>query len=228
MLYGFVPKWLERVERQMRWIGIPNLAAYLVGLQILGFLLVYVDQKWWELLYLDPALVLQGELWRLISFLAMPLSLHPIWMVFVLYFLYFIVNGIESEWGTFRTTFYVLVCVVLTVVFSFVFRWPIVSVAYLQSTLFFAAAAIAPEYEILLFLILPVRLKWLALVSLVFVALAFVQGMWLDRLYLLTIYANYLLFFGPYHWWQVKQWQRRRRFRQQYTERDEPESEEDE
>jgi len=38
-------------------------------------------------------------------------------MVFALYFLYFIVNGIEEEWGEFRTTLYVLVAVLLTIAF---------------------------------------------------------------------------------------------------------------
>jgi hypothetical protein len=220
MLYGFTPKWLDKIERHARWLAIPNLALLLVGLQVVGFFLVLIDPRWWGLLVLDPRMVLQGELWRLIGFLALPVSVSPLWMVFALYFLYFIVNGIESEWGAFRTTFYVLVCLALTVVFSFIFDFPITSVSYVGSTLFFAAAAIAPEFEILLFFILPVKLKWLAWISLAFVVLRLVAGTWLDRLYLLTIYANYLLFFGPYHWWQFKQWQRRSKFKEQYRDRD--------
>ena len=221
MLYGFVPKWLDKIERKVGWLAVPNLAMPLVGFQVIGFFLVLIDRRWWELLVLDPRLVLQGELWRLIGFLALPVSTSPLWMVFALYFLYFIVNGIESEWGAFRTTFYVLVCVVLTIAFSFAFDFPIMSVSYVGSTLFFAAAAIAPEFEILLFFILPVKLKWMAWLSLAFVILRFAAGTWLDRLYLLTIYANFLLFFGPYYLWQFKQWQRRREFKQQDKDSDE-------
>lgn len=223
MLYGFVPKWLEKIERRMGWIAIPNLAMLLVGLQVVGFFLILIDPKWWALLILDPRMVLQGELWRLIGFLAIPVSTSPLWMVIALYFLYFIVNGIESEWGALRTTFYVFVCLALTVAFAFIFDFEITNASYLGSTLFFAAAAIAPDYEILLFFILPVKLKWMAWLSLAFVALRFVAGTWLDRLYLLTVYANYLLFFGPYHWWQFKQWQRRRGFRQDYRGKDDDE-----
>ena len=221
MLYGFVPKWLDKIERKVGWLAVPNLAMPLVGFQVIGFFLVLIDRRWWELIVLDPRLVLQGELWRLIGFLALPVSTSPLWMVFALYFLYFIVNGIESEWGAFRTTFYVLVCVVLTIAFSFAFDFPIMSVSYVGSTLFFAAAAIAPEFEILLFFILPVKLKWMAWLSLAFVILRFAAGTWLDRLYLLTIYANFLLFFGPYYLWQFKQWQRRREFKQQDKDSDE-------
>jgi hypothetical protein len=221
MLYGFVPKWLEKIERHARWLAIPNLALLLVGLQVLGFVLVYLDPKWWGLLVLEPRLVLQGELWRLISFLAVPFSPNPLWMFFALNFLYFIVNGVEDEWGEFRTTFYVLVSAVLTIGFCFAFGSSMASPGYLESTLFFAAATIAPECEILLFFILPVKLKWLAWVSLIFIGLAFVNGSWLDRLYLVVIYANYLLFFGPYYSWQLKQWQRRRKFKQQSDEQEE-------
>jgi hypothetical protein len=142
-------------------------------------------------------------------------------MFLALNFLYFIVNGVESEWGEFRTTFYVLVCAVLTIAFCFAFDYSMASPGYLESTLFFAAATIAPDYEILLLFVLPVKLKWLAWISLIFIGLAFLSGSWLDRLYLVVIYANYLLFFGPYYSWQLKQWQRRRKFRQRPNEPEE-------
>ena len=221
MLYGFVPKWLDKIERRLGWLAIPNLGLLLISLQGLGFLLVLFDRKCWDMLVLDPRLVIQGELWRLVGFLALPVSTSPVWMVFALYFFYFIINGVESEWGAFKTTFYVLVSVVLTIAFSFAFDVRITSVSHLGTTLFFAAAAIAPEYEILLFFILPVKLKWLAWISFVFIVLQLVAGPWLLRLYPLMIYANFLLFFGPYYRWQFKQWQRRRGFKQQYRNSDE-------
>jgi hypothetical protein len=212
MLYGQTPKWIDRLERLMPGLGVPNLALYLVGAQALGFLLALTQQSVLGLLYLDPALVLKGEVWRLITFLVMPLSLSPLWMVFVLGFLYFIINGLEEEWGEFRTTLYVLVTVVLTITFSLVFQWPITNIVQLQSTLFFAAATVAPEYQILLFFVIPVKMKWLAWVSVAYIVWALLVGTWLSRLYLLTMYANYLLFFGPYFVGRLKAFQRRKKF----------------
>ncbi len=198
MLDGQTPKWIDRLERLMPGLGIPNLALYLVGAQGLGFFLVLANPQALGLLILDPYLVLHGELWRLVTFLAVPLTLSPLWMVFALWFLYFIINGIEQEWGEFRTTLYVLVAVALTIVFSLVFDWRVWSIIQLQSTLFLAAATIAPEYQILLFFILPVKMKWLAWVSVAFIIWSLIVSSWLGRLYLLVMYANYLLFFGPY------------------------------
>ncbi|MGA2137395.1 MAG: hypothetical protein ABSH14_00890 [Verrucomicrobiia bacterium] len=212
MLYGQTPKWIDRLERLLPGLGIPNLALYLVGAQALGFLFALFDPHTLLLLPLDPDLVLKGELWRLVTFLAMPLSLSPLWMVFVLYFLYFIVNGVEEEWGEFRTTLYVLVAVLLTIAFSFTFHMPIGTVGTLQSTLFLAAATIAPEYQILLFLVLPVKMKWLAWLAVATIIWELIFGTWLGRLYLLTMYANYLLFFGPYFVDRLKAFQRRKKF----------------
>jgi hypothetical protein len=213
MLYGQTPRWIDRLERLMPGLGIPNLALYLVGAQALGFLLALFDQRVLELLILIPHLVLKGELWRLITFLAMPLSLSPLWMVFILYFIYFIVNGIEEDWGEFRTTLYVLVAVLLTVAFSFTFSFPIFGVRELESTLFLAAATIAPEYQILLFFVIPVKMKWLAWLTAAYIIWALIVGTWLDRLYLVTMYANYLLFFGPYFLGRLNAFYRREKFK---------------
>jgi hypothetical protein len=89
---------------------------------------------------------------------------------------------------------------------------PIGSVPELQSTLFLAAATIAPEYQILLFFILPVKLKWLAWLSVAFIIWALIFNSWLGRLYLLIMYANYLLFFGPYFMGRLQAFQRRKKF----------------
>jgi membrane associated rhomboid family serine protease len=212
MLYGQTPKWIERIERLMPGLGIPNLALYLTGAQAIGFFFVLSQgARALDLLTLYPSLVLKGELWRLVTFLAVPLSLSPLWMVFALWFLYFIVNGIEQEWGEFRTTLYVLVAVLLANVFSFTFRIPIGGAVELQSTLFLAAATIAPEHQILL-LVVPVKMKWLAWVSVAFIVWEFIFGKWFGRLYLLVMYANYLLFFGPYFAGRLRAFYRRRRF----------------
>lgn len=216
MSNGTTPNWLQVLERRFQWLAVPNIATFIVGLQFIGFVLVVSDPDWRWRLALIPESVLQGEIWRLITFLALPISLSPFWLLFVLWFLYFIVDGIENAWGAFRTTFYILISVLLTICFSLVFMVPITYVGDLESTLFLAAAALNPEYQILLFLVLPVKIAWLAWLTGAFVLWRFFTGSWLDRLYLLAIYSNYLLFFGPYHYWQVKQKYRRRQFKRQF------------
>ena len=207
------PKWLRFLERKMPWLGIPKLAIILVTLQGFGFFLINSDPTWFDRLALYPTMVAQGEWWRVITFLSIPLSLSPIWMIFSAWFLYFILDQIESEWGAFKTTFYVLVSIVLTIVFSLVFSYPVLNISEFVSTLFLAAAALFPEQEIRIYFILPVKMKYLAWLSLAFFGYHLLQGFWLDKLFLITIYSNYFIFFGPSLWFQIKDWKRRRDFR---------------
>jgi len=187
MLNGQTPKWIDWLDRRLPGFGIPNLALYLIGAQGCGFLLMLAEPRTEQLLELDPSLVLRGEVWRLITFLAEPVASGALWMVFALYFLYFIVNGLEEAWGEFRTTLYVLVAVLLTIAFAFVFHVRIGTSVELGTTLFLAAATVAPDFQILLFLVLPVKMKWLAWLTVAYIAYALIVGSWLSRLYLLTM-----------------------------------------
>jgi membrane associated rhomboid family serine protease len=146
------PKWLKKLERLMPWLGVPHLAIILITLQGFGFFLVNSDPLWTGRLALLPEhVLLANEWWRLVTFLALPLSLSPIWMIFSCWFLYSVMNWIESEWGAFKTTFYVLVSVVLTIAFSLSFSYPVGNIQDFNSTLFLAAAALYPEQEISIF-----------------------------------------------------------------------------
>lgn len=207
------PRWMRFLEKRLGWLAVSNLAIILVTLQALGFFFVAMDPIWIERFALVPDFIVNGEYWRLITFLALPLSTSPIWMLLVLWFLYYVVNAIESQWGAFKTTLYVLVSILLTVGFSFLFNYPVFEISYFQSTLFLAAAALFPEMEILLFFVIPVKMKWLALVTFVMVLLRFIGSDWLGRGYLLAIYGNYLLFFGAAHYYSLKQVVRRARFK---------------
>ena len=209
------PRWLQLLERPFNWLAIPHIAILIVTLQAAGFLFVSLDPVWIDRLALVPAAVLQGEYWRLITFLALPLSLSPIWVIFVLWFLYFIVDSIEQQWGAFKATFYVLVSWLMTIGFSFAFRYPVVNITHFESTLFLAAAALFPEMEVRLFFAIPVKMKWLAGLTLAFFAYELLTSEWIDRLFLLAIYSNYILFFGPALLKQFRlayrRWQFRRR-----------------
>lgn len=192
-----VPRWLDRLERPLGWIAIPNLALILVSLQGMGFLMMMSDPSWVLRLALDPQAVMRGEVWRLITFLALPISTSPLWIVIALWFLWFLLDAIEESWGAFRTTFYVLMSWVLTVGFSLVFDFPVTSVQHLESTLFLAAACLFPEMEVSLFFLVPVKMKWLAWLNALMVGLALWRADWVERLYLGVVYSNFLVFFWP-------------------------------
>lgn len=213
------PQWLRKLERSFQWLAIPNLGVIFVTLQALGFLMVMSDPVWTERLALIPEAVTQGgQYWRLVTFLALPLSMSPIWVIFTLWFLYFVMGMIESQWGAFKTTLYVLTSIVVTIAFSFAFGYPVLDVAKFESSLFLAAAALFPEMTVNLFLALPVKIKWLAWLTLAMLGLDFVRSDWMDRFFTLAIMSNYLLFFGPSLVATLRQALRRREFRRKMRE----------
>lgn len=212
MIVGNVtPRWIDKLERKIGWLSLPNLALYLVVLQIFGFLVCLLKPSAQLKLVLDPEAVAAGQYWRLLTFLGMPLA-TDFWIIIVIWFLYFIVQSLENSLGEFKTTLYFTVSVLLTVAFAFVFNVRIDSITYIQSSLFLAAATLYPETEILLFFVIPIKLKWLGWLTAAYIIFVAIMASWLLRLYLVTVFLNYLMFFGVWHFSELKSLIRRKRY----------------
>ncbi len=207
------PRWLIWLEKKLGCLADPQLAILLVTLQAMGFGFVSYEPEWVYRLALDPVAVLNGEAWRLLTYLSLPLSASPIWMFFALWFLYFIVNSLESAWGAFRTTFYVLFSWAVTVLFSLTTGYPVLSAAHFESSLFLAAAFLYPDTQVSLFFLMPVKLKVLGAITGALVVVEAARGGWLDRAHLAAVYSGFLLFFGPAALERVRLALRRRRYR---------------
>jgi membrane associated rhomboid family serine protease len=212
--YNSDPKWLRQLERAMPWLAIPRISIVLITLQVFGFFLINTDPMWAQRLALLPDNVLQqGEWWRLVTYLSMPLTTGVIWMVFACWFLYSMLDWLENEWGSFKTTLYLLVSIVLTIGFSLAFSYPVYSVRDFNSTLFLAVATLFPEQEISIMGIIPVKMKYMAYLTGAFILFQLFAGSWMDRLFMVMIYSNYLLFFGPALLSDLRDWKRRRDYK---------------
>lgn len=146
------------------------------------------------LLYLDPSLVLQGEVWRLVTFVLIPPS-SMFWLLtpLVIYMYYWMGRSIEGEWGQFKLTLYYLTGMVVMIVASILFRRP-ASGADLNLSLFLAMATLFPEMQIRIYFILPVKMKWLALLDVGLIVLSVIMTRsWLPLMPL----VSYAIFFGP-------------------------------
>jgi membrane associated rhomboid family serine protease len=188
-------RWLARLERRFGRYAIPNLTIYLIALQAVGFVLDKTKPQALAMMVLDRDRVLAGEVWRLFSYLLIPQSDNPLWILFALYFLYIIGTALESEWGAFKYTLFWIVGILLTTLGAFVFGVPATN-SYLMAALFLAFATLWPDFQILLMFVLPVKVKWLAWLSAIWLAYEVVgsQG-WMRILPILAV-GNYLLFFA--------------------------------
>ena len=192
--------WLNKLERKIGKYAIKNLMIYITAINGLVALLAYFqsymdpEQSILSRLALAPALVMEGEVWRLVTFLFIPPTTSPIWLLFTLYFYYMIGSSLEHQWGSFKFNVYYLIGALSTIAAAFLGGAG--SAAYLNFSLIFAFAFLFPNYQILMFYIIPVKMKYLAIVY----ALGLVLMIAISPVYgIITVLGsalNFLLFFG--------------------------------
>lgn len=189
--------WLDKVERKMRWFAVPNLMMLLSGLMLAVFLLELAlpEEAVSQYLWLDWNAVRAGQIWRVLSFLILPPASSPFFLLFSLYFFCLMGNGLESQWGTSNFTLFYTVGALGTIIGSLFTGFA--TNQYLNLSLFLAFAAIYPNYTVMVFFILPVKVKYLALLDVLLYLYLFFQIGWPERVALLLSLANVLLFFSP-------------------------------
>ena len=194
---------LDRLERRFGWLAIPGLIRIVVALTALVYLLTFVNPGFLAILALDPAAILRGEVWRLVTYIFIPRALgqagslmQPLWLLIALWFLLFIGERLEYAWGAFRLTLYFLIGMVGTTIAAFFFGAHF-SNTMLAASLFFAFASFYPDEVIYLFFVLPVKVKWLAWISAALLLYGFLSNPISYRMALVAAFANYLIFFGP-------------------------------
>jgi len=165
---------LDSLERRWgRWC-IPGLLRVVAIVQALMFILIKANPALDSHLQLVPQLVLQGEVWRVLSFVFLPPTMSVIWIIFAVMFLFFIGDILEGAWGSFRLNVYYFSSVLLLNVAAFVTgSGTAMEATLLYQSLFLAACVIAPEVEIMLFFFFPVKLKYLGWFTGVLLAVTF-------------------------------------------------------
>jgi membrane associated rhomboid family serine protease len=194
---------LDKLERRFGFLAIPGLIRAIVALNVLVFLLVLLNPGFEKFLALDPLRILHGEVWRLVTYIFLPQTFKPLWLLLALWFLWFIGEGIERAWGPFRLTLYFIVGMIGTTVAAFFFGSNF-SNSMLLAALFFAFARFYPDEVIYVLFVLPVKVKWLAWVSAAFLLYGFVVGSMSYRMAVIAALSNYLIFFGPEFIYQAR------------------------
>lgn len=187
--------WLNKLERKIAKFAIHNLMYYIVILTGLVFVLRMVfGFEFLNRLYFSPELILQGEVWRVLTFLFIPPSDSVIWILFALYFYYMIGGSLEQQWGTPKFNLYYVIGALGTIVASLL-TGSIGTPTYLNLSLFLAFAHLFPNFQVLLFLIIPVKMKYLAYLNWFFFAYTIIMGTMSQRIGAVVALANFFLFF---------------------------------
>ena len=177
--------------------GIPNLMLYIV----LGTAVVYVMSQMsgnyflYNLLVFNRTLILQGQIWRLITY-PLTYNISNLLLMAVSLFCYYSLGRVmEQVWGTLRFNLFYFTGVVMMDIWCMIFGGQ-ASVTYLNLSLFLGFATMYPDSQFLLFFIIPVKAWLFALIDLGIVLMDLITMPFPYNFFSVISLANYFLFFG--------------------------------
>lgn len=199
--YGPIDRFCAKHPR----FGVSNLMLYIVVGQVVVFLLdLFSGGKFSGLLYFFGPAILQGQVWRLVTFVFVPNSGNPFFLLLGCYFYYWIGRMLEQEWGTAKFSLFYFSGVALSAIFGL---WlGLTDIYYIHLSIFLVIATMYGEMQVLLFFVVPVKMKWMALIDVVLILVDVVRyasaGAWFLALIPLASFINYFIFTWPF--WAAK------------------------
>lgn len=206
-MYGNNVSWLDRfcakhprfgIPNLMLYIGVANVAIYLIDTFSLGTISLASALSF----YLPN--ILHGQVWRIFTFVLVSMSgdmiLPGTGIFFVAvsaYFYWWIGSLLEREWGTTKFTVFYLGGVLLNILYGFVAGYA--NMWYVNLSMFFAFATLYGDMQVLLFFLIPIKVKWLAWIDgalfLWSVLSSLLMRNWFGALLPIVAILNYLIFF---------------------------------
>jgi hypothetical protein len=206
-------EWVDRLERRFGFLAVPGLPTFITGMTVLVGVLGLIKPEFASILSLDPRELAHGQLWRCVSFLFVPPPAGPLWLILWILMLYSILQALEHAWGEFKFMVFLLIGILATAAGALATEGEFGNQFVILSA-FLAFARLMPDREVLVMFILPVKMRWLAALAALWLALEFVTNGLTTRVELLTGLLPYLLFFGEGHRRELAQsWRRWRQNR---------------
>jgi len=175
---------MSNFERKYGRYAIPNLSLIMVICYGVGYLLQLLAPSILTYLELNPWLIIHGQIWRLITWILVPINQFQLLDIIMLLFYYSIGRSLERVWGDYKYNLYILSGILITVLGSFVMMgivkvmpsyqgYPLetymsayaqcFSAYFIYMSIFLAFAATFPENRVLLMFIIPIKVKWLGI-----------------------------------------------------------------
>jgi hypothetical protein len=204
---------LAKLERKYGKYSIGGMTYYLLGLMGLVLVANLASPGLASRLDLVPERILNGEFHRLFTWVVLPPGLEPLWGLLGMYFVHMVGTNLEAQWGSFKYEVYWATGIVITVAIAMAVGID-TSNSYLLMSLFLAFATLFPDYQILLFFFIPLKVKWLAILDglMLLVLIGWLPGF--QKLFPVASVANYLLYFGPELWALLRGFSKRARHQQ--------------
>ena len=161
-------------------------------------------------LWFDKNKVLEGEVWRVLTFVFIPESNSITFLLFSLYFFWFMGKLIENSWGAFRFNIFYLIGYLGSLALGFLTGYA--TSYYLNLTLFLAFAILNPNMQVMLFFVIPIKVKWLAIIDGALIAISLLISPLVEKIAIIIAVLNIILFFWRSIFRAVKNYFRRKRY----------------
>ncbi len=233
---------LDKMEKKFGKYAINNLIVYLIGGYVIGYLLQFGQRftgvPYLSYLQLEPYYILHGQIWRLVSWVLIPPGTQLIWAVIMFFLYYQLGTALENNWGAFRFNVYIFGGMLFTVIGAFItygvyfllnHQAPVgignfISTYYINLSIFLAFSTCFPDMQVMLYFIIPIKMKWMSIFYLVIIGLEVIQnifsGQWYIAVPIIASLLNWLVFFmmtRNYNRYNPKEIHRRNEFRRQAT-----------
>lgn len=204
--------WLNKLERKIGRFAISNLIIWLIGAYTIGFVIYTASPDMLGYLVLSPYHILHGQVWRLVTWIFMPTDTNLLMLLIMALFYYQLGTTLERNWGTFRFNVYIFGGMLFTVLGAFLLYGIMYvinggvspdmfyigysfSTSYINMSIFLAFALTYPEMQIMLMFIIPIKMKWMAVVYGVLTLIQFFGSSWAGKVSIFMSLLNFIIFF---------------------------------
>ncbi len=198
----------NKLERKFGKLAIPHLINYLIGGYAIGYLLtfgsMYTNLNFLSFMTLEPYYIIHHfQFWRIITWVMIPPQDNIIFALIMMLFYWQLGTVLEQSWGTFKFNCYIFGGILFTLIGAFVLYaltgavgiGNYFSTYYINMSIFLAFAMSYPDMEVLLYFIIPIKMKWMALVYAVLILFEIVSYGWAGRTAIICSLLNFLIFY---------------------------------
>lgn len=206
-------KLLNRIEvRYGRYRGIRNLitiiVAVMAGVYVADLVLapslgIYLSNY----LAFDRALILRGQVWRIVTFIFTPPAEGLVFIVMQLLFLHVTGSLLQSSWGTLRFNLFYFCGMLGSIIAGLITGYA--TSYYINLSILLAVAILYPMMQVNFYGFIPLRMKWLGVIHLVLLLPGLISGSWGVRIAIIVSLLNVALFFYDRLIHQLKEAKRR-------------------
>ncbi len=222
-------KFLDKLERKIGKYAINNLITYILVIYFIGTIINFINPGIYKsYLMLDVEKVFQGQIWRLFTFIIQPVNSSNIIFLFFQFYLYYMIgNSLENVWGAFKFNLYFFSGIIFNIIAILLLYFItgdsfILDLQFINRSMFFAFALIFPNVQFLLFFLIPVKVKYLAIFYAVIYVVEIIQtftfGLYDIGIAILISLVNFLIYFFStrnYKQYKPREIKRRRNFKKE-------------